>query len=72
MTDSTRGGALYCSDLNCKYCNQLRQFNAQLKGQSKQSAPPTDMVRGIHVGKAIELEIDSLKPIRPLPHDFKK
>ena len=35
MTESVRGGALYCSDPNCKYCNQLLQFNAQPKAQAK-------------------------------------
>jgi len=67
MTDSSRLDALYCSDPTCKYCNQLRELNAQLKkAQATQRPVPIEIARGIGIGKGnpVEIEMETLKPGR--------
>lgn len=72
MTDSSRLDALYCSDPTCKYCNQLRELNAQLKkAQAAQRTVPIEILRGTHKGNPVEIEIETLKPAQQVRLDFK-
>jgi len=62
-TDSSRLDALYCSDPTCKYCNQLRELNAQLKkAQATHRPVPIEIARGIGKGNPVEIEMETLKP----------
>ena len=58
MTESPLA-ALYCLDPNCKYCNELRQFNAQLRKRATTAVPHA---QGEGNGPSVDLEIETLRP----------